>query len=62
MAGLCCGDAAGLLRVWPVGVEDVRMIVVCEREAAEAWFVGHPVGEPVDEPVGAGVIREAGGP
>lgn len=34
----------------PAGVEGVRMIVICEAEGSEAWFVAvDPRGEPVDE-------------
>jgi hypothetical protein len=36
----------------PSGVEGVRMIVVCEREGSEAWFVAvDEAGQAVDEDV-----------
>ncbi|OAN75880.1 hypothetical protein A8B78_15700 [Jannaschia sp. EhC01] len=41
----------------PAGVEGVRMIVICEAEGSEAWFVAvDERGEPVD----AAVLFEEG--
>ncbi len=36
----------------PAGVEAVRLIVICEREGSEAWYVAvDEWGQPVDESV-----------